>query len=133
MLLVQRGECKFTQKVINAQNLGADIIIVYDNNDGDNPSVVMKNDGHGHLAKIPSLFISHTDGLNLLTTNQTCPNLPIVKIAFEIEQAEVSHVTLWLDANNVSQLPYREKAIFWLETSIRISIIKFFKIIFVSI
>lgn len=50
ILLVKRGTCKFTEKVINAQNLGADLIIIYDNNPGDKPSVIMKNDGHGHLA-----------------------------------------------------------------------------------
>jgi hypothetical protein len=63
----------------------------------------MKNDGHGHLAKIPSLFISHTDGLKLSIYNASCDRLPIVKVAFEIDQAEVSHVTLWLDANNVNR------------------------------
>lgn len=101
MLLVERGECKFTEKVINAQNLGADIVIIYDHIDSDTPSVVMKNDGHGHLAQIPSLFISNKDGKKLLSTDKNCPTLPVVKVAFEIEQAEVSKVILWLDANNV--------------------------------
>jgi hypothetical protein len=50
ILLVKRGTCKFTEKVINAQNLGADLIVIYDNNPGEKPSVIMKNDGHGHLA-----------------------------------------------------------------------------------
>lgn len=49
-LLVKRGGCKFTKKVINAQNLGADLIVIYDNVPGSTPSVIMKNDGHGHLA-----------------------------------------------------------------------------------
>ena len=30
-LLVKRGTCKFTQKVLNAQKLGANFVIVYDN------------------------------------------------------------------------------------------------------
>lgn len=30
-MLVRRGTCKFTQKVLNAQKLGADMVIVYDN------------------------------------------------------------------------------------------------------
>jgi hypothetical protein len=42
----------------------------------------MKNDGHGHLAKIPSLFISHTDGLKLFSKDASCDRLPIVKVAF---------------------------------------------------
>ena len=100
-LVKRRGGCKFTQKVINAQNLGADLIIVYDDEPGDKPTVIMKNDGHGHLAEIPSLFISNIDGENLKKTNNDCKDLPVVKVKFDIEQAEVSKVILWLDANNV--------------------------------
>jgi hypothetical protein len=74
--------CKFTEKVINAQNLGADLIIIYDNNPGQIPSVIMKNDGHGHLAQIPSLFISNKDGENLKTIDNDCKTYPIVKIKF---------------------------------------------------
>ena len=72
--------------MINAQNLGADLIIIYDNVEGNNLNVIMKNDGHGHLAGIPSLFISNEDGLKLMKTTNDCPNLPIVKILFEIYQ-----------------------------------------------
>lgn len=101
ILLVKRGECKFTEKVINAQNLGADLIIIYDDKPGDIPSVIMKNDGHGHLAEIPSLFISNKDGNNLKTISSDCKDYPVVKIKFDISQAENSKVILWLDANNV--------------------------------
>lgn len=73
---------------------------------------MMKNDGHGHLAEIPSLFISNSDGLKLSSTNKECKNLPIVKLQFEIDQKQTSQVTLWLDANNVIQFIYREKHIF---------------------
>lgn len=85
--------------MINAQNLGADVIIIYDNNEGDSPSVMMKNDGHGHLAEIPSLFISHSAGIKLQSGG--CQGLPIVKVMFEIDQSEQSDVTFWLDAGNV--------------------------------
>lgn len=30
-MLIKRGNCKFTQKVLNAQKLGADYVIIYDN------------------------------------------------------------------------------------------------------
>lgn len=82
ILLVKRGTCKFTQKVINAQNLGADLIIIYDNVEGTSPTVMMKNDGHGHLAEIPSLFISSADGKKLMATSSECPKLPVMRIKF---------------------------------------------------
>jgi hypothetical protein len=30
-MLIKRGTCKFTQKVLNAQRLGADMAVIYDN------------------------------------------------------------------------------------------------------
>ena len=66
-MLVKRGTCKFTQKVLNAQKLGADFVIIYDNETSTRPHIVMKNDGHGHLVSIPSAFVSGTDGKNILS------------------------------------------------------------------
>ena len=59
----------------------------------------MKNDGHGHLAEIPSLFVSNTDGVKL---GQKCDGrLPLVRVHFEMHQQAVSTVIFWLDAGNV--------------------------------
>ena len=30
-MVVKRGTCKFSQKVLNAQKLGAQLVIIYDN------------------------------------------------------------------------------------------------------
>jgi len=84
----------------------------------------MKNDGHGHLADIPSLFVTNSVGLKLKTADKVC-SLPVVKIAFEMDQAEISQVTLWLDANNVPTLQFREKASSLPEISIKMTISAF--------
>ena len=81
-MLIKRGGCKFTKKVINAQDLGADLVIIYDHNKGADPTIVMKNDGHGHMVDIPSLFISNTDGLNLINLEKECGKLPMIRIHF---------------------------------------------------
>ena len=47
----------------------------------------MKNDGHGHLAEIPSLFISKTDGLSLKKKTTECAKLPVVRVQFEMDQS----------------------------------------------
>ena len=88
-------------KVRNAQTLGADLVIIYDNNTSTAPSVFMKNDGFGHLAEIPSLFISNTDGEKLKKESEDCPDLPIMRVHFEMDQEKTSEVTFWLDAGNV--------------------------------
>jgi len=38
------------------------MVLIYDNETSILPHVIMKNDGHGHLVTIPSLFLSNTDG-----------------------------------------------------------------------
>ena len=105
--------------MINAQDLGADLIIIYDNNPGAVPSIIMKNDGHGINAEIPSLFISNTDGLNLLKTKKECGKYPMMRVHFEMDQTDISDVTFWLDAGNVKTSLCRDKPTFWLENSIK--------------
>ena len=61
-ILIRRGDCKFTKKILNAQLKGAKMAIIYDNDTSTAPDVVMANDGHGHLVDIPSIFISNADG-----------------------------------------------------------------------
>ena len=57
--LIQRGACDFVEKVLNAQNMGAAAVIVYNNRDGDALST-MGGDDDGH--NILAVFISENDG-----------------------------------------------------------------------
>lgn len=90
MVLIKRGGCNFDQKVINGEKLGANLVIVYDNKEGDSPKIIMKDSGKGDLTSVPSLFISNADGLNLQTGDNDCDGLPIVKVSFEQVKAETS-------------------------------------------
>lgn len=72
----------------------------------------MKNDGHGHLSKIPSMLISNEDGLRLKKSIDTCKTSPTLKVEFQIDQAIVSDVILWLDAKNVIIMTHREKVLY---------------------
>ena len=47
-IMMERGDCKFTKKIILSQKLNADLAIIYDNASTLNPAIVMKNDGHGN-------------------------------------------------------------------------------------
>ena len=58
--LIQRGECLFVEKVLNAQNVEAAAVIVYNNRDGDALVPVMTGAHNGH--NILSVFISENDG-----------------------------------------------------------------------
>jgi hypothetical protein len=77
--LIQRGECVFVEKVLNAQNVGAAAVIVYNNRDGDALVPVMNGAHNGH--NILSVFISENDGNTLAaavaegitTVSLSCP------------------------------------------------------------
>ena len=57
--LIQRGVCDFVEQVLNAQNVEAAAVIVYNNRDGDALSTMGEDDdGHNILA----VFISENDG-----------------------------------------------------------------------
>ena len=81
IFLIKRGECKFTEKVLNAQKLGADLVIIYDNIT-QNKEILMKNDGHGHLSEIPSMFISKENGDSLIKVKKSCRDLLTLQIEF---------------------------------------------------
>jgi Zn-dependent M28 family amino/carboxypeptidase len=78
--LIQRGACAFVEKVLNAQNMGAAAVIVYDNRDGDALSNIgMGGDDDGH--NILAVFVSENDGNALVaavaegttTVSLSCP------------------------------------------------------------
>merc|ERR1711948_77384 len=61
-VLVKRGgECHFADKVKNAQDVGARLVIIY-NNRGDN---LTRMNGYVGSITIPSVFISQSAGENL--------------------------------------------------------------------
>lgn len=82
--LVQRGEYEFTAKVLNAQAVGAEGVIIYNNEDG------MLNMATDDEIVIPQLFMFKSDGdylAELLEEGET------VTIAFKGEEKKVANPT----------------------------------------
>lgn len=62
-LIVDRGECTFVNKTRNAQNAGADLLIIIDDIDEKkNDSIVLVDDGTASDIVIPTVMISKKDG-----------------------------------------------------------------------
>lgn len=61
-LIVLRGNCTFTTKVRNAQEIGASLVIIADNLFEKSTHIIMADDGHASSIHIPSIFISKMDG-----------------------------------------------------------------------
>lgn len=58
--IIDRGECGFTQKCLNAQNAGADFIIVVTNNE--EPPFAMGGEDPDGLITVPCFMVSLADG-----------------------------------------------------------------------
>lgn len=60
IFLIQRGNCTFARKALNAQNANADAIIVI--NDSDGPLPYMAAGPEGRSLNTPGMIITKTDG-----------------------------------------------------------------------
>ena len=75
--VIQRGNCEFGVKVLNAQNAGAIAAIIY-NNDGDDLVSMGVGATNPNSINIPALFISQSNGVrlkNLITNGETVLSL----------------------------------------------------------
>lgn len=61
IVIIRRGNCNFTAKVLNAQNAGA-IAVVIVNNDTANPNQYVGMNGDGTGITIPAVFITYNMG-----------------------------------------------------------------------
>lgn len=64
--VISRGACEFGVKVLNAEDAGADFVVIYNNADGGDDLVSMGGGAVGDQVTISSIFIGHTDGLGVV-------------------------------------------------------------------
>ncbi|MFN8485065.1 MAG: S8 family serine peptidase [Anaerolineae bacterium] len=91
--LIQRGTCNFSLKVWNAQRAGAVAAIVYNHAAGGDSLINMASGTHGADVTIPSAFVGHTMGTNMVsfynahpgeTTVQVDPNGRVVDVTPDV-------------------------------------------------
>ena len=74
ILLVKNGDCPITQKARNAQNAGASMLLVVNQDDSDINSVILDDDGSGSDIKIMIGLISLSDGKIMTNFIENNPN-----------------------------------------------------------
>jgi hypothetical protein len=63
IVLVEKGPCSFPQMAIEAENIGADMVIIVNDQPGSvSKYKVTNDDGRGHEVSIPVALISYNDG-----------------------------------------------------------------------
>lgn len=62
VMIANRGDCSFVQKVRNMEKMGVSVGIIIDNTNESIDNLVMSDDGTGQGIRIPSMIISQKDG-----------------------------------------------------------------------
>lgn len=69
--LISRGTCEFGVKVLNAENGGAEFVIVHNHATGGDALVTMGPGAVGDQVTIPSVFVGYTNGRGMVDWYQT--------------------------------------------------------------
>jgi len=69
--LISRGSCEFGVKVVNAENGGADFVVVYNHAIGGDELINMGAGAVGDQATIPSIFVGNTAGTGMVNWYDT--------------------------------------------------------------
>lgn len=106
ILLVVRGDCPFLEKVQNAQNLKASLVVIVDNIEEDmNYLVPWTEDAPNIDIRIPSIVVEKQTGTDLLedvkklSAEQSNSNV-VASVSFRINQQEKSVVYYKFDLND---------------------------------
>lgn len=108
----QRGSCDFVKKVRNAEDAGAGLAIIIDNEREDVHRIEMIDDGAGAGLRIPSMLISEEDGRRLTdflaTASQDQIENVMMLAEFDLTQTEddVVHYDLWYSSVNDQALDF---------------------------
>ena len=94
IILLDRGDCSFVNKVTNAENYGAQAVLVVNNDNEDVDELVMADDGNGKYVNIPSELISQSDGQKLKKFMKENPGVEVsIEIDFEIVSLKINYFT----------------------------------------
>ena len=105
-LLIERGGCSFVEKVRNAEEAGAGLAVIVDNNAEDDVTrLAISDDGSGSGLRIPSMLISYDDGKKITDFLKTCSEEEAKNIMmlaeFDIKRSDdIVHYDLWYSAVN---------------------------------
>ena len=82
VILLDRGECSFVQKVRNVEKVGANVALIGDTKIENSEVFIMSDDGSGHSINIPSFFISKQTA-NAFKNSYAAGERIIIKVQIE--------------------------------------------------
>jgi hypothetical protein len=89
ILLLDRGTCAFVIKVRHAEDIGARLVLIVNNQDTNIDSIIMTDNGLGGNLKIPAFLISKEDGQTLKDAleNSEYKNHINLAVTFDIKKS----------------------------------------------
>jgi len=109
IVFIDRGNCTFVTKTKMAQLIGAKMVIIADNKDGENiTNIIMADDGHGSTLNIPTIMIAKGDADIIRDYIMTNPSTTVTMVASFPVQGEVVAVSaeFWFSAADTGAYPF---------------------------
>lgn len=109
ILLVDRGECLFVVKVRNAQDAGAQAVLIVDNVSEDVDTLIMTDNGSSGNLSIPSFLITKKDGeaIKRYLKDPTTRDHIVLQLRFDLVQSpSLVNMVLWMSASNMNILSF---------------------------
>jgi hypothetical protein len=91
IVLIDRGNCNFTEKVQNAQNAGALLVIMVNNVPG---APIIMGGGPINTITVPAIMVSDVDGAALIAaaaTSQTVSITPPISLDSDLDNGVIAH------------------------------------------
>jgi hypothetical protein len=108
VMIFDRGNCTFVQKVRNAEAGSANAVIIADNVP-DGPDLIMADDGTGTGITIPALFVNKLEGNKLKDEIRKGTNV-MVKLRWAMPAPD-NHVewSLWTSSNDPNSIDFKNQ------------------------
>lgn len=104
IIAVDRGQCSFVSKVLNAQEAGANAVLVFDNESEREEEVIMvsMSERSGESVKIPSMMISkkYGDKIRRALLDETTKRVVVTMRWLEINKSETVTFDLWTNSGD---------------------------------
>lgn len=103
ILLLDRGTCAFVIKVRHAEDIGARLVLIVNDQDSDIESIIMTDNGLGGNLKIPAYLISKEDGQTLKEAllNPDYTNHINLAVTFDIKKSS-NKIKAWVYTSSTS-------------------------------
>ena len=109
IVMVRRGKCSFTQKVLIAQKKGAHAVVIVDWEDSemtehDLGSIIVADDGHGVDVHIPSILVAKDVGAQLIEAARN--SAVVVELKWTIPTDHVVQMDKWVSSGSMESMKF---------------------------